>query len=201
MSFSCTLETKIKQCNQTRRKYNELSTLYRIVRELNDLMSPFTWIYYRAIREIVIASNTKRYIKTSLLFEQGFFKIFIFGRLLTFINEKRSKIPGTKFKVSVASFRFWSQLDKFNFQTTVSRLDGVKMVICCSVHEMLRFILCLTYDQLRFQLISSIHCTEQKMKFSIKDFFSKSDQIRSFLRIWSHLLNKSLMGNFIFYAV
>ena len=29
----------------------------------------------------------------------------------------------------------------------------------------------------------------QKMKFSIKDFFS-------FLRIWSHLLKKSLMENF-----
>ena len=31
------------------------------------------------------------------------------------------------------------------------------------------------------------------LKFSIKDFFSKCDQIRSFLRIWSHLLKKSLM--------
>ena len=30
--------------------------------------------------------------------------------------------------------------------------------------------------------------TAQKMKFSIKDFFSKCDQIRSFLRIRSHLL-------------
>ena len=44
-------------------------------------------------------------------------------------------------------------------------------------------------------------CTAQKMKFSIKDFFSKCDQIHSFLRIWSHLLKKSLMENFIFYAV
>ena len=35
--------------------------------------------------------------------------------------------------------------------------------------------------------------TAQKMKFSIKDFFSKYDQIRSFLQIWSHLLKKSLM--------
>ena len=35
------------------------------------------------------------------------------------------------------------------------------------------------------------------MKFSIKDFFSKCDQIRSFLRIWSHLLKKSLIENFI----
>ena len=39
------------------------------------------------------------------------------------------------------------------------------------------------------------------MKFSIKDFFSKSDQIRSFLRIWLHLLKKFLMENFIFCAV
>ena len=43
--------------------------------------------------------------------------------------------------------------------------------------------------------------TAQKMKFSIKDFFSKCDQIRSFLRIWSHLLKKSLIENFIFCAV
>ena len=39
------------------------------------------------------------------------------------------------------------------------------------------------------------------MKFSIEDFFSKCDQIRRFLRIWSHLLKKSLMENFIFWAV
>ena len=41
----------------------------------------------------------------------------------------------------------------------------------------------------------------QKVKFSIKDFSSKCDQIRSKLRIWSHLLEKSLMKNFIFCAV
>ena len=29
------------------------------------------------------------------------------------------------------------------------------------------------------------------MKFSIKDFLSKYDQILSFLRIWSHLPKKS----------
>ena len=42
---------------------------------------------------------------------------------------------------------------------------------------------------------ASLH-TAQKMKFSIKDLFSKCGQIRSFLRIWSHLLKK-----FIFCAV
>ena len=39
------------------------------------------------------------------------------------------------------------------------------------------------------------------MKFPIKDFFSKCDQIHSFLWIWSHLLEKSLMENLIFCAV
>ena len=43
--------------------------------------------------------------------------------------------------------------------------------------------------------------TAQKSKFSIRDFFSKCDQIRSFLRIWPHLMKKSLMENFIFCAM
>ena len=43
--------------------------------------------------------------------------------------------------------------------------------------------------------------TAQKMKFSVKDFFSKCDQIRRKLQIWSHLLKKSLLKNFIFCAV
>ena len=43
--------------------------------------------------------------------------------------------------------------------------------------------------------------TTQKLKFSFKDFLSKCDQIRRKLRIWSHLLRKSLMENFIFHAV
>ena len=45
--------------------------------------------------------------------------------------------------------------------------------------------------------------TAQKMKFSIKDFFSKCkcDQIRRKLGIWSHLLRKSSMENFILCAV
>ena len=43
--------------------------------------------------------------------------------------------------------------------------------------------------------------TSQKMKFSIKDVLSKCDQIRKKLWIWSHLLKKSLMENFIFCAV
>ena len=43
--------------------------------------------------------------------------------------------------------------------------------------------------------------TAQRIKLSVKDFFSKCEQIRRKLRIWSHLLKKSLMANFIFCAV
>ena len=39
------------------------------------------------------------------------------------------------------------------------------------------------------------------MKFSIKDFFSKYEQLRRKWRIWSHLVKKPLMENFIFCAV
>ena len=39
------------------------------------------------------------------------------------------------------------------------------------------------------------------MKFPIKVSFSKYDQIRRKLQIWSNLLKKSLMENFIFCAV
>ena len=39
------------------------------------------------------------------------------------------------------------------------------------------------------------------MKFSIKDLVGKCDQIRSFLRIWLHILKKSIMENFIFCTV
>ena len=43
--------------------------------------------------------------------------------------------------------------------------------------------------------------TTQKIKFSLTDFFSKCYQIRRKLRIWSHLLKKSVMKSFIFCAI
>ena len=53
----------------------------------------------------------------------------------------------------------------------------------------------------RIKLVRPTYITAQNMKFSIEDFFSKRDQIRSFLRIWSRLLKKSSMENFIFCEV
>ena len=41
--------------------------------------------------------------------------------------------------------------------------------------------------------VNNCYITAQKVKFSITDFFSKCDQIRKKLRIWSHLLKKSVI--------
>ena len=43
--------------------------------------------------------------------------------------------------------------------------------------------------------------TTQKMKFFVKDYIRKLEQIRIFLRIYSHLANKSALENLIFCAV
>ena len=56
----------------------------------------------------------------------------------------------------------------------------------------------LNLHHLWIQLNATRHCAK---KFSIKYFVSKCDQVRSFLQIWSHLLQKPLMENLIFCAV
>ena len=76
----------------------------------------------------------------------------------------------------------------FLFQTYLCKNEKVFKV-------MFRVVFTITFEALELTI------TTQKMKFAIKDFFSNYDQIRSFLRIWSHLLKKSLMENFIFCAV
>ena len=48
--------------------------------------------------------------------------------------------------------------------------------------------------QSNVKIVLYFSVTAQKMK----DFFGKCDKIRRKLRIWSHLLEKSLMENFIF---
>ena len=49
-------------------------------------------------------------------------------------------------------------------------------------------------------LLWSFSTAAQNMKFFIKDFFSKYDQIVSFLRIWLHLINKSLLEICLMYS-
>ena len=52
-----------------------------------------------------------------------------------------------------------------------------------------------------FGALPMAYVTAKKMKFSINDFFSKCTQIRSFLRVRSHLLEKSSIQNFNFCEV
>ena len=59
--------------------------------------------------------------------------------------------------------------------------------------------LCTKFWTSRPQLITlALH---KKWKFSIKDIFSKCDQIRIFLWSWSHLLKKSSIKKLHFYSV
>ena len=58
-----------------------------------------------------------------------------------------------------------------------------------------------SYPFVVFLLSRKRASTTQEMKFSVKDFFSKCDQICRKLRIWSHLRKKCLMENFIFCTV
>ena len=61
-----------------------------------------------------------------------------------------------------------------------------------------------SWSELRYFNFESnlkLWCTALKMKFSIKDFFSKCDQICRKPWIWSHLPKKFLMENFILCAM
>ena len=55
--------------------------------------------------------------------------------------------------------------------------------------------------ELNKKLKDAVKIIAQKVKFCIKDVFSKCDHIRSCLSFSSHLLKKFFMENFIFCAV
>ena len=59
------------------------------------------------------------------------------------------------------------------------------------------YVLLCTFDYFKLALVNNDY-TAQKMKFYIKDFFSKSDQIRSSLRIWSHFTEEIFNGKLHF---
>ena len=60
----------------------------------------------------------------------------------------------------------------------------------------------LTYEATALLTVRlSLTHTAQKIKFFIKDFFSKCEQIRRNFRICAHLLKKSLTENSIFCAM
>ena len=101
---------------------------------------------------------------------------------------------------------------KFSFENFFNKYDQIrrKLDLASFTEVILKrkedFIFCVMLDSSRAmwrspRQLTIFHHTAQKMNFSIKGFFSKCDQIRSFLRIWSQLPKKSLKENFIFCAV
>ena len=62
------------------------------------------------------------------------------------------------------------------------------------------FLVITPWHDLNQRYSTTFHC-KRRFKFSIKYFFHKFDQIPRFLRIWSHLLKRSFMKNFVFCAV
>ena len=73
----------------------------------------------------------------------------------------------------------------------------------CWCHLLLRFYwyFLLFWDPKVIRKFKNAFNIAQKMKFCIKDFFIKCDQIRSFLQICSYLLKKPFMENLIFCVV
>ena len=90
---------------------------------------------------------------------------------------------------------FFSNCDEIQFSanlvTFAKEFINGKLHFLCSVQDYLEVNI-----HLRRNIFAPVHLSLHK--FSIKDFISKCDQIRSFLQIWSHLLRTSLMENFIF---
>ena len=107
-------------------------------------------------------------------------------------------------RTSILQNNSWELLlrrKQLNLNRNRNQLKNVFLLISSLIYERRTF-LCSIYVVGCFLCkVQHRNTIAQKMKFSIKDFFSKCDQISSILRIWSHLLKKSLMENFIFCEV
>ena len=82
-----------------------------------------------------------------------------------------------------------------SFFNKVAGLKGYNFILKKLEHR------CFPVNFARFSRTTSLQNTFKLLHCTKNDFFSKCDQIRSFLRIQSHLLKKSLIENFIFCAV
>ena len=96
----------------------------------------------------------------------------------------------------------WSSLCYWYWKNNKRFIQICKLFIALRHGDFLIFFLlpsnsCSEY----FREVWGKHSTAQKIKFFVKDFVSKCEQIHSFLRISSHLLKKFLLENFILRAV
>ena len=101
--------------------------------------------------------------------------------------------------IEIFSKIVWPQSKAIRSSSYCPSYRGVRFIVCPLYRDSTVFHWKLYSSKIWWLIVGKTSFnTAQKMKFSIKDFFSKCDQIHSFLRIWSHLLKKSLLENFIF---
>ena len=111
-------------------------------------------------------------------------------------NYLKEKVEAWRFSLFLLNFRkSFCEINKLMVNYTKYKMSQNYWYKC-------QLVVLLFYFNFRsVTWVSSPDSSAYKMKFSIKDFFSKCDQIRIFLWIWSHLLKKPLMEDFIFCAV
>ena len=137
------------------------------------------WCYSSNFKayKIIFYGFMQRILDQPILASAVFRKLFQFSTLVIFIL--RNTIIRTEIYIFYYHLSFWLL---YSFLISLS-LEGFAFLLGF------------------YKLLCQPQITAQKMKFFIKDFFSKCDQICRNLRIWSHLLKKSLIGNFSFCAV
>ena len=109
-----------------------------------------------------------------------------------FVQRNKEKVV-KKFFFQIIDVRLWSSQ---GFPETLIKFALKKLIF---KNELLKMLKIGWFKELTSSLdwiTASFIIPCKKMKFSIMDFFSKCGQIRRKLRIWSHLLKKSLMENF-----
>ena len=92
----------------------------------------------------------------------------------------------------------WRNMIECRFRSIARKREELTIVPTFCVEKCIRFPLGSPFRVLWVETFFrswSLRTLHKKMKFFIKDFFNKCDQIRRKLRIWSHFLKKSLMEN------
>ena len=89
------------------------------------------------------------------------------------------------------SWRLFHVSPQFPFITSEMELDYYHQKLNKCVNSRV-------IERLNTQDLRKLEKFKKKLKFYIKGFFIKCDQIPRKLRIWSHLLKKFFMENFIF---
>ena len=155
------------------------------VNTIKKLRARYYWIWKVNIRSVKLNSKLKSFKGTdvSYLLKLGLFLLTIRASEI-FVLYLSSSHPELRIMKP-------SGLQGHD-SNTVSVDKHVNSCLSTNVHQFAQLIFLMSHHCMsRYMSSQGILHAAQKRKFSMKDFFSKCDQIRSFLRIWSHLLKKS----------